>query len=200
MVINISWDTDFLFILSQVFMFVAFLALIISFTTRNRRNLLIFNLIQIIFACLAHLLLGAWSAVAMAGVATFRNVAFLIHEKVRGKSDKVTNFDHIILGIVLISSLILGYFTFESFLSMFSVFGTVLSSIAVYQKSIKVFRILGVPIETLWIIYEIYIGSLIGMLMESFLLGVAIASIIFYKQMEKLVKENNNLKIKLNTK
>lgn len=108
-------------------------------------------------------------------------------------------FDYSVFAFVVISSIVVSIFTFNGFLSLFSVFGTALYSFSICQKNIKVYRLLGIPCEALWVVYSIFISSALGILFEAILLGFIIASVVFYSQIDKLqsqktlVKENDDM-------
>ena len=70
---------------------------------------------------------------------------------------------------------------------MMSIAATMLYTYSVWQKKTSVYKILGIIIEVIWIIYNIYIFSIFGIIVEIFLLISAIIGII---REYKLKKEN----------
>jgi len=192
--IEISWDLNTFFILSQIFTVFAYVALGATYIVRTRNQILIFVCISIILQGFAYFFLSAWTAFWMVGIALFRTVAFFVHDKVNKKADKtkITIFDTIIFSLVVVGSIVVSIFAFEGFWSLFAIFGTVLYSFSIYQKSIKMYRILAVPVETLWIVYLVFVASPFGILLETLLLGVAIASIVFYGIIEKISQKQKS--------
>lgn len=187
--LTIVWNLDITYIFSQIFVILSYTTLAATFAVRNRKALLILLLISVLSQAVTFFLLSAWSAFWMVGVALIRTVAYLIHDRVKGKTDKITVFDYSVFAFVIVSSIIVSIFTYDGFLSLFSVFGTAIYSFSICQKNIKVYRILGIPCEAIWVVYSIFISSALGILAESILLGFIIASAVFYSQIDKLKKE-----------
>ncbi|MDR0850574.1 MAG: YgjV family protein [Christensenellaceae bacterium] len=202
MVISITWDLTLFFILSQIFTVVAYGFFALSFATKNRNMLLIFSSINCVFNALAFLFLSAWTGFFMVLIALIRNIAFLIHEKYWGKSGKLALFDHIVLGLVIAVSVIVSVFAYDGVLSLLFVVMTLIYSFSVYQKNIKVYRILGIITRAMGIVYCGFIGSFLGMTFEAILCGVAAASVAFYdkidilsnkvKKLEEVCKEESS--------
>ena len=85
--------------------------------------------------------------------------------------------DYVILIILYVISIISAIFTYNGILSMMSVVATMLYTYSVWQKNTKVYKALGIPIGVLWIVYNVYIFSIFGIILEVVL---AISSIIGY--------------------
>ena len=68
-------------------------------------------------------------------------------------------------------------FTYDGYLSLLSVFATMIYTYSVWQKKTIVYKLLGIPVGVLWILYNIYVKSIFGVILESILL---IASITGY--------------------
>ena len=110
-------------------------------------------------------------------VATIRNIIFIIDEKRNGKSENNNTKDYIILAILYLISVISGILTYNGILSMMSVIATMLYTYSVWQKNTKIYKILGIPVGIIWIIYNIYIFSIFGIILETIL---AVSAIIGY--------------------
>ena len=121
--------------------------------------------------------LSAYSGLAMVVVAIIRNIIFIIDEKKNGKSNKNTTKDYIVLAVLYIISIVFAVFTYNGILSMMSVVATMLYTFSVWQKNTKTYKLLGIPIEAIWIIYNIYIFSIFGIILESVL---AVSTIVGY--------------------
>jgi len=111
----------------------------------------------------------------------------MIDEKKNGKSEQITRKDIVILMVLYVISIISAIYTYEGFLSLMSVFATMLYTYSVWQKKTSVYKILGVPVGIIWIIYNVYIASIFGIILEIVLLISAIIGII---REYKLKKEN----------
>ena len=79
--------------------------------------------------------------------------------------------------------------TYDGFLSLLSVFATTLYTISVWLKKTKIYKLLGIPIGILWVLYHIYIMSIFGTILEGILL---ICSTTGYLLESKKIKKQNN--------
>lgn len=171
------------YILSQVSIIINYLFLVITYQSKSRKNILIYNFGALIATGISYICLSAYSGLAMVVVAIIRNVIFIIDEKKNGKSNKNGTKDYIILAILYTISIISAIFTYDGILSMMSVIATMLYTYSVWQKNTKIYKALGIPIGIMWIIYNIYIFSIFGIILEVVLV---ISSIIGY------IRENKN--------
>lgn len=165
------------YILSQIFIIMNYVFLIMTYQSKSRKGILIYNIVALISAGLSYICLSAYSGLAMTIVSIIRNIIFVIDEKKNGVKDKNQAKDYIILAILYIISIILAIFTYNGILSMMSVVATMLYTYSVWQKNTKVYKALGIPIGVLWIVYNVYIFSIFGIILEVVL---AISSIIGY--------------------
>ena len=107
-------------------------------------------------------------------IALIRNVIFFVDEKKNGKRETINKIDIIILIILYSISIISAIFTYEGFFSLLSVLATMLYTLSVWQKKTKIYKLLGIPVETLLLLYNLYIISIFGVISESILLICAI--------------------------
>lgn len=164
-------------ILSQVFIIINYIFLVMTYQSKSRKNILIFNFCALIFTGISYTFLSAYSGLAMVIVAIIRNIIFIIDEKRNGKSKKNGVKDYIILAILYIISIVSAIFTYNGILSMMSVIATMLYTYSVWQKNTAIYKVLGLPTGVIWIIYNIYILSLFGIIFETLL---AVSSVIGY--------------------
>ena len=73
------------YVASQVFTIIMYALLAITYYVKNRKAILILNLISLIANGLAYVLLNAYSGLAMCIIALVRNIVFLVDEKRNGK-------------------------------------------------------------------------------------------------------------------
>ena len=134
------------YVASQVFTIIMYALLAITYYVKNRKAILILNLISLIANGLAYVLLNAYSGLAMCIIALVRNIVFLVDEKRNGKTDEIYKKDVIILILVYIACIISAVVTFEGFLSLLSIFATIyfelefsssLLNVLIFQKSSK---------------------------------------------------------------
>ncbi len=170
------------YILSQVFTILNYIFLASTYLLKSRKKILIINFISLIANALAYIFLNAWTGVAMCLVALIRNTIFLIDEHKNKQTDKTTKKDIIILIILYIISIISAIFTFDGYLSLLSVFATMLYTYSVWQKNPQTYKLLGIPVSILWILYNLYVKSIFGIILESILLVCSTSGYILAKK------------------
>ncbi len=163
-----------LYILSQVFVIINYVLLICTYQVKSRKTILILNIVSLLSSAVAYFLLSAYSALAMTFISLLRNTIYLINEKKNG----VNKNNIYMLIIIYLLCIILAYFTYDGFLSLMSVFATMIYTYAVWQKSTKVYKWLGIPVGITWFTYNVYIKSLFGMIFEFVLMIAVIIGIV----------------------
>lgn len=158
------------YIISQVFTIVMYGLLAITYYVKNRKTVLVISFLSLIANAIAYILLKAYSGLAMCVIALIRNIYFLIDEKKNGKQDEITKKDIFVLAILYIISIISAVFTYEGFLSLLSVFATMLYTYSVWQKKTSIYKLCGIPVGILWVAYNLYVKSVFGVILEGILL------------------------------
>jgi len=174
----------FIYILSQVFIVINYAFLVITYQLRDRKTILLFNVGAQFFTALSYFLLNAYSAVAMAIIALIRDLLFMYTSTNENKKLELFLFI-----IIIISMIVFGVITFTNCWSILPVAATVLYTISVYQKNIKIFKLSGIIVSQCWIIYNISVLSLFGIILESILL---LSSIIGFIRDRKIKEEPEN--------
>ena len=165
------------YILSQVFTIVMYVFIALTYYAKDRKNVLILNSIGSTAQGISYIFLNAWTGFGTCIISLIRNLTFLLDEKINGKRENINKTDIITLVLLCVISIILSVFTYEGFFSLFSVFATMLYTYSACQKKINIYKLLGIPNSILWLIYNIYVMSIFGIILESILL---ICTIIGY--------------------
>ena len=181
---------DLLYILSQVFVVFSYIFIGLTYFAKNRKLLLFYSITSLIMSAISYLCLSAWSGFAMVILAFIRNIIFLIQNK-KDDSKEIKSIDWVILFALILISAIFAIITYEGFLSLFSIFATLGYTISVWQKNDKVYKIMGVFVSLLWIVYFIFISSIFGIICEGILLISEIVSVIKCLKFEKKQKETS---------
>lgn len=168
-----------LYILSQVFIILNYVFLVITYQLKKKDKILFFNNSAQLSAGLSFICLGAYTGLAMTIISIFRNTIFMIYSEKKSVSKKANIL--ILLGIYALM-ITISIFTFNGFLSLMSVLATMLATYALWQKNTKIYKILGIPISALWIIYNIYIKSIFGIVLECILMTSAIIGFVREKK------------------
>lgn len=168
------------YILSQVFVIISYIFLVITYQSNARKEIIIYNFLSIITNGISYIFLHAYTGLSMCFVAILRNAIFLVNEKNNGKNNDIKKKDIIILAILYLISIISTIFTYDGVLSLLSVLATMLYTYSVWQKKTLIYKMLGLPIGILWISYNIYIKSIFGIILETTLIISSIYG--YYKE------------------
>lgn len=150
------------YIVSQIFVTIYYLLNIVGYQFKSQKIILIFNLISLFMIAIAYYLLSAYTGVAMTIVGVIRDLLFYFNT-----SDKINKRSIIELSFITFILIILTIFTYDGPFSLMSVFATYLYTISIWQKSTKVYKILGIPVGITGVMYNIYILSILGIILES---------------------------------
>ena len=173
-----------IYILSQVFIILNYVFLVITYQLRNKKKILLFNIAAQSSAGLSYICLGAYTGLAMALVSIFRNIVFIVNEEKNGVTEKVTTNEIFMLLVIYALTIVLSVVTFNGLLSLMSVFATMLYTYSVWQKDTKIYKILGIPVSLAWITYNIYIKSIFGIILEFILMISAVIGLIREKKIK----------------
>ena len=174
------------YIISQVFTIKMYILLGITFYVKERKAVLILNFIATISIAIAYILLGAWTGLAMSIVVIIRNIIFLLDEKKNGKRETINKTDIIILVILYVISIIFTIFSYNGIFSLLSVAATMLDTYGIWQKKVALYKLIGIPKGILWGLYNIYIMSIFGIILESILLICSTTGYMLEKRRNKV--------------
>ena len=174
------------YIISQIFTVLMYAVLIASYQFKKRRSILIASIISILLNGLAYIFLHAWTGLAMCGIALFRSIYSLWDEKANGQSKTMSVRDIIVLVITALAIVAVTIPTYDGFLSLMSVFATIAYTYSIWQKNTLVYKAMGVPVGILWIIYNGFVGSFFGVVLEAVLCVASVYGFV------KALKESKN--------
>lgn len=180
------------YILSQVFVCLCYLFLGLTYLIKNRNMILCFSLVALVFNGAHYTLLGAWTGLGVVCIAVIRNILFLIQQKIKAL-DKYVIDDWIILAFLMIISIITAIWTYNSVLSLFSIAASMVYTVSVWQKNVKMYKILGIVSSALNNVYFIFIKSIFGVILESIILVISLIATIIYINKDEL---KNNVETK----
>ncbi len=141
------------FIIAQVFGGIALVILIISFQKNNKVNLLKYQMVSSLLYSVQYAFLGALPG-------CFMNLACMLRNFIFKKYQKVPLY---LLLIVVFLMIILSMSTFNGFISLLPMFAVVFYSIALWGGNLKTIRLTEIVSCLLYIIYNIYVGAIIGL-------------------------------------
>lgn len=157
------------YIMSQVFVVLSYILLVSTYFMKNKNKILIFNFLSLICIGLEFFLLSAYTGVSMVIVAMIRNIMF-------SKLNK--NNRYIFLIIIYVLLIISSIITYDGILCLLPVLTTFIYTYSIWQEDNKNYRILGIPMGILGILYNVYISSLFGGLCDLTLTISAVIGLI----------------------
>lgn len=165
-----------IYIISQIITVLYYAILSLSYLLKDRNKILTANFIAHIGQTSAMIMLNGYTGAAMSAIMMARDLILLIQEKQKAKGKNINEkFDMAVLIITILLVIVLTIFTYNGLLSLLSVVATLITTFALWQKDVKRYKILGVVAGILWLAYNIFIYSIMGIILEIILV---ISSII----------------------
>ena len=177
---------DTIYILSQVFIVLAYAFNFATYLFRNRTFIVISNLVSSCLSMVSLFFLSAWTGLGNVVIGIFRNVAFMIRDKVKGKEDYITKTDWCIYGGIEVATILVGIFTYAGLPSILAMFSMSANSLAITQKNPFLYKIVNIPASLTYVIYNFLIASYFGAICETIIFTTIIVGIIrdtiYYKK------------------
>ena len=101
------------YILSQVFIILNYIFLIITYQLKDRNKILFFNICSLTSAGLSYICLSAYTGIAMVIISILRNILFLFNEKKNGISKNITKNDIYMLIVIYILTIVFAIFKLQ---------------------------------------------------------------------------------------
>lgn len=161
------------YILSQILVIICYLIYSWTFHLKDNNKILILGIVSTIISSISYIVLNAYTGMAMCFVAIIRNLLFT--------KDKKNTFN---LTLIFVLTLIASIFTFNSYFCLFNILATLIYTYALWQKNTKKYKLLGIIVNGLMIVYDIYIKSIFG---------VILISIAFITSILGFLKENKKI-------
>lgn len=168
----------YIYIISQIITILYFAILSLSYLLKDRKKILLANFVAHIGQTTAMAMLNGYTGAAMSIIMMLRDLTLLIQESKKSKGKDINKkLDLTILIITVLLMLVLTIFTYNGPLSLLSVVATLVTTYALWQKDVKAYKILGLIAGILWLAYNMFIMSIMGIILE---LILVICSIIGY--------------------
>lgn len=153
-------DVSAFYIISQIFALAALLLDLYAFQRRKKVHLLNYNTVATLCSTLHYVFLGAWSGVASKSISTIRD-ATAAYEAHKHKTSKILPIVFVTLYVIM------GIISFESPLTLLPVAASIIYTITIYIANVSVIRYVAVITSTLWLIYDIFVFSIVGVAAEA---------------------------------
>jgi len=175
---EVKMEITLIYIVSQIITVAYFTILGLSYLLKDRKKILAANFVAHIGQASAMAMLNGYTGSAMAVIMTLRDLTILMQEVKKSKGKDISKkLDLIILVMTVVLIIALTVFTYNGPLSLLSVGATLITTFAVWQKDVKRYKLLGLIAGILWIFYNIFIKSIMGIILE---LILVVCSIIGY--------------------
>lgn len=177
---------DTIYILSQVFVVLAYAFNFSTYLFRNRTLIVICNLISSCLSIVSLFFLSAWTGLGNVVIGVLRNVAFMIRDKACGKADYITKTDWCIYAGIEVATITVGILTYAGIPSIIAMFSMSANSLAITQKNPFLYKIVNIPASLTYVIYNFLITSYFGAICETVIFITIIVGIIrdsiYYKK------------------
>ena len=168
------------YIISQILVIIYYLIYSGTFHLKDSNKILIFGIIATIISSISYVLLNAYTGMAMCFVAIIRNLWFQKNKR-----------NTLGLYLIFILTLIASIFTFNSYFCLFNIVATLIYTYALWQKNTKTYKLLGIIVNGLMIVYNIYIKSIFGVILISIALIRSIVGFLKENKYKEKYKTNN---------
>lgn len=147
-------------IIIQAIGFLALAMSIISFQFKKHGHILLCRTASELIFSLQYILLGAWTAAAMDFISVIRNLLYshLV------KKNRSTTPVIVVFGIFVVA---IGVTTFDGVISLLPIISKLLTTVSYGMKNERLLRFITLPSCIFWIIYNLFVGSIAGVLADS---------------------------------
>ena len=164
-------------IFAYIFGIGAMIALFSIYQQSSRKKLLISKLIADVCWVVHYLCLGAYGGAIPNFVGIFRELVFVNRENKKWANLTLWPF------VFIITNLLLGLRTFAAPINLLPILGSAFVTVALWLKKPMLTKIMSFPVSTAFLIYDIFVGSWIGVISESIsLISIIIALIKILKE------------------
>lgn len=162
-------------ILAQVLALFAILFWVISILLKNKKNILLMQVIANGIYGIEYLLLGAFSAASMNFLSFLRLLVYYFYALLNIKMPKW------ILFVFITLVLLFGIITYDGLISLLPIIITVLYTYAFWQNNLNVARIIYIVAAIIWIYYNYEVGAYVGIIGNILEIITGLISLIKYR-------------------
>ena len=150
------------------------IACLLAFQMKKRNAIMFMQLLGVALFGLQLALLKAWTGAILDAISFVRTFIF------SKRADKEWAQHPFWLVFFIIVQLATGILTWESFISIFAILGTLLATFALWMKKPKYIRLICLFVGPCWIVYNSVIGAYTGVLNEVIAMTSIVIGIIRY--------------------
>lgn len=165
-----------MYVLINIIGILAIITWILSIQNKDKKGILIYQIVANILYFIQYYLLNAYSACLMNFITAVRCLKFYLEEK---KYDKVSNNSFMFFTILII---IIGIFTYNGILSLLPIIASLIYMYSVWQNNLNTTRYLFIVAAFIWFYYNFSIGAYINVVGNIFEIVSGIISIIRFRR------------------
>ena len=162
-------------ILAQILALFAILFWVISILLKNKKNILLMQVIANGIYGIEYLLLGTFSAASMNFLSFLRLLVYYFYTSLNIKMPKW------ILFVFIALVLLFGIITYDGLISLLPIIITVLYTYAFWQNNLNVARIIYIVAAIIWIYYNYEVGAYVGIIGNALEIITGLISLIKYR-------------------
>ena len=174
-----------IYVCSQIAVILTYIFFIVTYQVKKRKTILILSMLANVWLGISYFLLSAWAGVVTSIIAIVRSLVFVKFIK-EDKTNKTDIIILIIFGVIILTS---GIITYDGLLSLLPVFATIVYTYAVWQKDTQIYKQIGALVSVIWIAYNIYVESILGVVFETMMVISAIIGLIKEKRNKTIINK-----------
>ena len=163
------------YILSQFFVLLAYIMCGATFFVKKRNYVFMLSTGVCLSFSVAYIFLSAWTGIAMNIISILRNLIFFLVAKYAMGNKKLNYFQ---LALILVLMAVFAVVTYDGILSLAAVFASAIYTYAVWNEKSKYYKIYAIASSLAWIIYNFFINSILGIILESVMVVCAIIGLV----------------------
>ena len=172
------------YIFSQICAILATIILGITYISKSKKNILFFCIISATMYGIQYLLLGAFTGMIVSFLNIIRAILFYFANE---KKKANTIYSLIFLNVLFVISTI---FTWGGLTSLLPLLASILFTYSLWQKEIKRYREMSIFVTTLWLIYDILVGTIFGCVSDGILIILEVFGIVSYFKNKTILEKN----------
>lgn len=165
--------------LEQIIGFIGFFFLGISNLQKDRKKIIIFQIISSIFFSVHYFLINALTASILNIIGIFRGLTFYNINR-----DKKLN--NIYLSLYIMLYIIIGTLTYDTIFSILPVIAYILFTISIFNKNEFKLKVYNIFVSSTWIIYDIIYSSYAGIVSDTLMIITTIFGLLILKKDKKI--------------
>ena len=155
-------------LIAQIFGIFAMIALFCIYQQKDRKKLILCKLCADVAWCVHYLCLGAYGGIVPNFVGIFRELTFVQRDRKKWASHPV------VPGVFVLANWCIGALTFRTPINVLPIAASTFVTVSLWLRKPRLTKLISVPVSLTFLIYDVAVGSYIGIVNES----IAILSIL----------------------